>query len=101
MFTVKEAAQAAGIRKPYALMQRSGLEYKTCRKLWSNKIKRIDPTTLAALCFALGCAFKTPLMRYEPPRRPSAAGKKAAGKKPVKKTKGAGAKSNKGGRGKK
>jgi DNA-binding Xre family transcriptional regulator len=86
VFTIKAACVAAGIKNPHMLMRRSGLDYKTCRKLFSDKVRRVEATTFAALCLAINCKIESPLMSYVPPKRSKPVPRNQAGGKVVKKS---------------
>ena len=61
--TVRKAAQAAGVKNPFALSKATGIGYAICHRLWSGTQTRIDLTTLARLCEALKCQ-PAELLRY-------------------------------------
>jgi DNA-binding Xre family transcriptional regulator len=50
---VKQVAQAKGFDNPFALSQKSGLNYAICYRLWHSRQLRIDLNTLGKLCDAL------------------------------------------------
>ncbi len=50
---VKEVSESKGVDNPFALSQKSGLNYAICYKLWHQNQKRIDLGTLERLCDAL------------------------------------------------
>jgi DNA-binding Xre family transcriptional regulator len=52
-FKVKEVAESKGIDNPFALSQKTGLNYAICYRLWHTPQKRVDISTLERLCDAL------------------------------------------------
>jgi DNA-binding Xre family transcriptional regulator len=50
---VKEIAMQKGVDNPFALSQRSGLNYAIAYRLWHSAQRRIDLTTLERLCDTL------------------------------------------------
>jgi DNA-binding Xre family transcriptional regulator len=50
---VKEVSKSKGVDNPFALSQKSGLNYAICYKLWHRNQTRIDLSTLERLCDTL------------------------------------------------
>ena len=50
---VKEVAIQKGIENPFALSQKSGLNYAVTYRLWHSEQRRIDLGTLERLCDTL------------------------------------------------
>jgi DNA-binding Xre family transcriptional regulator len=50
---VREVAESKGIDNPFALSQKSGLNYAIAYRLWHAEQRRLDLTTLEKLCEAL------------------------------------------------
>ncbi|HXG92961.1 MAG TPA: helix-turn-helix transcriptional regulator [Blastocatellia bacterium] len=50
---IKEAAESKGYDNPFALSQKTGINYAICYRLWHGNQRRIDLSTLEKLCDAL------------------------------------------------
>lgn len=50
---IREVAEAKGITTPFALSNETGLNYAICHRLWQGEQRRVDVSTLAAICSAL------------------------------------------------
>jgi DNA-binding Xre family transcriptional regulator len=50
---VREVSESKGINNPFALSQKSGLNYAIAYRLWHQELRRIDLGTLEKLCDAL------------------------------------------------
>jgi DNA-binding Xre family transcriptional regulator len=50
---IKEVAMQKGVKNPFALSQKSGLNYAIAYRLWHGEQRRIDLNTLERLCDAL------------------------------------------------
>jgi DNA-binding Xre family transcriptional regulator len=53
---IKEVSESKGVDNPFALSQKTGLNYAITHKLWKGKQTRIDIGTLEKLCDTLKVA---------------------------------------------
>jgi DNA-binding Xre family transcriptional regulator len=51
---VREVAEKKGVKNPFMLAQKTGLNYSICHRLWQGDQNRVDLKTLARLCEVLG-----------------------------------------------
>ncbi|MGX9727826.1 MAG: helix-turn-helix domain-containing protein [Candidatus Electronema sp. VV] len=49
-FSLKQVAEEQGVKNPFELSNRTGINYATCYSLWEGNVKRIDLKTLTKLC---------------------------------------------------
>jgi DNA-binding Xre family transcriptional regulator len=69
---VREAAIARGVPSATKLAALAGLNKNTANDLWNGTPLRVDRSTLAKLCAALGCSLADLMEYHEGKTKPAA-----------------------------